>query len=52
MVYEYALIDLDYAMKNTPKVRPNQMEHVGAFSGYTAQALAAKYICNWATTSR
>ena len=42
MVYEYALIDLDYAMKNTPKVRPNQMEHVGAFSGYTAQALAAK----------
>ncbi len=42
VVYEYALIDLDYAMKNTPKVRPNQMEHVGAFSGYTAQALAAK----------
>ena len=42
VVYEYALIDLDYAMKNTPKVRPNQMEHMGAFSGYTAQALAAK----------
>lgn len=42
VVYEYALIDLDYAMQNTPKVRPNQMAHVGAFSGYTAQALAAK----------
>lgn len=36
VVYEYALLDLEYAMTNTPKVRPNQMEHVGAFSGYTA----------------
>lgn len=42
VVYEYVLRDLDYAMTYTPKVRPNQMEHVGAFSGYTAQALAAK----------
>lgn len=42
VVYEYALLDLEYAMTNTPKVRPNQMEHVGAFSGYTAQTLAAK----------
>ncbi len=42
VVYEYVLRDLDYAMQNTPKVRPNQMAHVGAFSGYTAEALAAK----------
>lgn len=42
VVFEYALMDLDYAMKNTPKVCPNAMAHPGAFSGYTAEALAAK----------
>lgn len=42
VVYEYALIDLEYAMQNTPMVRPNQMAHVGAFSGYTAKTIAAK----------
>ncbi len=42
VVFEYALLDLDYAMKNLPRVRPNQMAHVGAFSYYTAEALAAK----------
>lgn len=42
VVYEYALKDLEYAWQNTPMVRPNQMEHVGAFSGYTAKTLAAK----------
>lgn len=42
VVYEYILRDLEFAMQNTPKTRPNQMAHVGAFSGYTAQALAAK----------
>lgn len=38
-------------MANTPKVRPNEMEHVGAFSGFSAQALAAKlnlYLGNYA----
>lgn len=42
VVYEYILRDLEYAMANTPKVRPNEMAHVGAFSGYSAQAFAAK----------
>lgn len=42
VVYEYILNDLDYAMQYTPKVRPNEMAHVGAASGYTAEALAAK----------
>ena len=46
VVYEYILQDLEYAMANTPKVRPNQMEHVGAFSAYTAETLAAKVCLN------
>lgn len=41
-VYEYCLRDLSYAMQYTPKVRPNQMAHVGAYSAYTAEMLAAK----------
>lgn len=48
VVYQYILEDLEYAMENTPKVRPNQMEHVGAFSAYTAEALAAKVYLNLA----
>ena len=48
VVYEYILQDLAYAMQHTPKVRPNQMEHVGAFSAYTAEALAAKVYLNLA----
>lgn len=47
-VYQYILQDLEYAMKNTPKVRPNQMEHMGAFSAYTAETLAAKVYLNLA----
>ena len=47
-VYQYILQDLEYAMQNTPKLRPNQMEHVGAFSAYTAEALAAKVYLNLA----
>ena len=42
VVWEYILQDLQYAMDNTPLVRPNEMEHIGAFSGYSAMALAAK----------
>lgn len=48
VVYQYILRDLEYAMQHTPKVRPNQMEHIGAFSGYTAEALAAKVYLNLA----
>ena len=47
-VYQYILQDLEYAIQNTPKVRPNQMEHVGAFSAYTAEHLAAKVYLNLA----
>lgn len=42
LVYEYILEDLDYAWKNCPKLNPNEMEHIGAFTAYTARALAAK----------
>ena len=47
-VYEYILQDLQFAMDNTPKLRPNQMEHVGAYSAYTAEMLAAKVYLNLA----
>jgi hypothetical protein len=40
-VYKYMLEDLQYTIDNTPKVRPNEMEHVGAVSAYSAMALAA-----------
>ena len=45
-VYNYILSDLQYAMDNCPKVRPNEMEHVGAATAYTAEALAAKIYLN------
>jgi len=41
-VLRYALEDLQFAMDNCPKLRPNEMAHMGAFSAYTAEALAAK----------
>lgn len=45
-VYKYMLEDLQYTIDNTPKVRPNEMEHVGAVSAYSAMALAAKINLN------
>lgn len=45
-VYRYALEDLQYTMDNTPKVRPNEMAHFGAVSGYSAAMLAAKIQLN------
>lgn len=41
-VLRYVLEDLQYAIDNCPKVRPNEMAHMGAFTAYTAEALAAK----------
>ncbi len=41
-VYDYILEDLDYAMDKMYYMRPNQMTHEGAVSGYTAEMLAAK----------
>lgn len=46
-VYNYMLTeDLNYAMEHLPKLRPNEMEHKGAVSAYTAQTLAAKVYLN------
>lgn len=48
-VYNYMLTeDLNYAMAYLPKLRPNEMEHKGAVSAYTAQTLAAKVYLNMA----
>ncbi|MGL5938693.1 MAG: RagB/SusD family nutrient uptake outer membrane protein [Phocaeicola sp.] len=48
-VYNYMLTEnLNYAMEHLPKLRPNEMEHVGAVSAYTAQTLAAKVYLNMA----
>lgn len=45
-VYNYALEDLDFAIKNCKKVRPNEMEHKGAVTAYTAATIAAKIHLN------
>lgn len=45
-VYRYALEDLQYAMDNCPRLRPNEMEHIGAVTAYTAEMLAAKIYLN------
>lgn len=45
-VNRYMLEDLKYAMENAPRKRPNQMEHKGAVTAYTAAALAAKINLN------
>lgn len=45
-VYDYALADLEFAMENSYRIRPNQMEHMGAVSAYTAEMLAAKIYQN------
>lgn len=41
-VYNYMLEDLNYAIGKLPRMRPNQMEHKGAVTAFTAQALAAR----------
>ena len=45
-VYAYALEDLQYAIENCQKCRPNQMDHTGAVTAYTAEMLAAKIYLN------
>ena len=45
-VNRYMLEDLNYAIQNCPKVRPNEMAHIGAVSAYSAEALAAKVYLN------
>lgn len=43
VVYQYMLQeDLEYAINNLPRLRPSEMEHVGAVTAFTAEMLAAK----------
>lgn len=41
-VYEYIMSDLDYAINKMKRMRPNEMEHQGALTAFTAEMLAAK----------
>lgn len=51
LVQKYMLEDLQFAMDNLPKVRPNEMAHIGAVSAYSAEMLAAKIHLNRAEYS-
>ena len=51
-VNKYMLEDLQFAIDNMPKVRPNEMEHKGAVSAYSAMALAAKVCLNMGDYAR
>jgi len=42
-VCEYALAQLEAVIPNMKRMRPNQMEHIGAFSAFSAEALAARF---------
>lgn len=46
VVYQYVLNDLEQPMQDCPRLRPNEMEHKGAVSAYTAYMLAAKINLN------
>lgn len=45
-VYKYALDDLQYGIDNMPRIRPNQSEHIGAVTAFSAETLAAKIYLN------
>ena len=45
-VEKYMLEDLQYAIENCDKVRPNEAEHYGAATAFTAMHLAAKIHLN------
>jgi hypothetical protein len=45
-VEKYMLEDLTYAAENCEKKRPNEMDHIGAVTAYTAGLLAAKIHLN------
>ncbi len=42
-VCEYALAQLEAVIPHMQRMRPNEMEHMGAFSAFTAEALAARF---------
>lgn len=45
-VNKYALEDLQYGIDNMPRIRPNQNEHKGAVTAFSAEMLAAKFHLN------
>ena len=45
-VNKYALEDLQYGIDNMPRIRPNQNEHKGAVTAFSAEMLAAKIHLN------
>lgn len=45
-VYKYVLEDLQYGIENMPKIRPNESEHIGAVTAFSAATLAAKVHLN------
>lgn len=42
-VCEYALAQLDSVIPDMKRMRPNQMVHMGAFTAFSAEALAARF---------
>lgn len=42
-VCQYAIAKLDSVIPNMQRLRPNQMTHQGAFTAFTAEALAARF---------
>lgn len=42
-VCEYALEQLEAVIPNMKRMRPNEMVHMGAFTAFTAEALAARF---------
>lgn len=45
-VYRYILDDLSFAKQHLPRLRPNEMEHQGAVTAFTAEMLEAKIRLN------
>jgi len=45
-VNKYALEDLQYGIENMPRIRPNQNEHTGGVTAFSAEMLAAKIYLN------
>jgi hypothetical protein len=45
-VNAYILQDLQYAIDHCPRLRPNEMEHKGAVTAFSAEQLAAKVYLN------
>ena len=42
-VYEYVIEQLEAVIPDMKRMRPNEMAHPGAFTAYTAEALAARF---------